>query len=486
MAGVNLNKALPVLVCDPKGEITATVERVLNEKSERRWDRFLIQKEDSPERIGDLIEQGKIPEYAAVIYESSVVKGKVKVIARVRRHDPFMPQVVFCGNEKITSEYLMQAIRAGVRHLAETDSLFSQEAEKMFALHTFGPQGAVVKFGGSAFDYQRSLKNEDYAIGEYCRVIKELFNEKLPDPRRKKKMVTETLFLRRRIVVTVGAGQIGDVVKDWKTTHGGFSSDPAEDGVTLRRPDLSVDILFPEFMADALSLNLKMVYAIFGNKFTGRYEPEQFYIITNKKAREKIPLIAVAPHYVLVRDEIPIQDSDTHTIALAEFYGIQKVILLKRTDGIYHYDPYRGFKADPITGKCTSFQDWKNAQRGNRRFSTVTIDDMLNKTFSREGSYAITGTADGTAGHLMEDSALEYMRTCKNVQEIMVVHIAPHEMYAPRSDDDFEHIVTDERLSKDAYDLGVSDGWDKDRRRLMRDAFDGRALSKIVREKKDE
>ena len=175
---------------------------------------------------------------------------------------------------------------------------------------------------------------------------------------------------------------------------------------------------------------------------------ETFYFISRNLTNKQIPLIGTAPHYILARDHIPLQDSDTHTIALAEFYGAKRVILIKRTDGIYDFDPYRGFVFDTATRGCADFNRWHDHQQDNKRHATVTIDKLLKGRITREGSSVHDGTADGSKGHLMEDSALEYLRNCSHVEELLVVHIAPDEMYFSSGRHDRAiHIITGDELS---------------------------------------
>ena len=79
----------------------------------------------------------------------------------------------------------------------------------------------------------------------------------------------------------------------------------------------------------------------------------------------------------------------------------------------------------------------------------VTVEDMLGSSFSREGT-GIDGKADGSRGHLMEDSGLRYMlERCQYVKEILVVHIAPEEMHYPVGGNQYRHIVTGEILNID-------------------------------------
>ena len=177
----------------------------------------------------------------------------------------------------------------------------------------------------------------------------------------------------------------------------------------------------------------------------------------------------------MVKDQIPLQDSDTHTIALAEFYGAERIVLIKRTDGIYDFDPYRGFVLDQLTHRCADIEKWKEAQRGNKRHTVVTIEDLLNDKLSREGT-GIDGKRDGSAGHLMEDSALRYMlERCRYVKEIVVAHIAPEELHYPIGGEKYRHVITGETVTVDA---GI--GWKGILNRNIRNAFSGIAYSKTV------
>ena len=137
MTGPNLGKELSVLVCDPRGKITGFVEGILGEREEHRYNRLEIKRVDEPGKAGDLIVRGSIPQYAAVIYEGSVIKGNVGGIARVRRHDPFVPQLVVSGKgivpdeEEAPRHILMQAARAGAIYHASTPEELKQNIGKI-------------------------------------------------------------------------------------------------------------------------------------------------------------------------------------------------------------------------------------------------------------------------------------------------------------------------------------------------------------------
>ena len=116
----------------------------------------------------------------------------------------------------------------------------------------------------------------------------------------------------------------------------------------------------------------------------------------------------------------------------------------------------------------------------------VTIDELLSGKISREGT-GIDGNADGSTGHLMEESALIYMRNkCQFVKEILVVHIAPEEMYYKAVDsrvdsawlDEYRHVVTGEKIHRGMQRPAIAQALLEE---SIRNAFNGIAKSKIVR-----
>lgn len=456
MAKPNLKKELPIILCDPNRSLLLKVGPALSKPRDYRWNNFSVEVVDSMRGVEDLVSRREFPIHAAVIYEGSTIKDHVSTIAKVKRRDPFMPQLII---GEVPNEILNHAVRAGVKYFFKGVGDSNKDIDlglreflkfgcDIFRVCSPLYNGVVIKIGGSAFDYDKQVL-ADPAIGDCCKSIKEIFEEE--NARNTKGEV------RRRIVCTVGAGQIGDVVKEYRRKY----------------DSAFVQELTPELMAEALSTNLKMCYGLFGKEASSFVSPDAFYFINKGTTTKKIPLIGIAPHYILVRDEIPLRDSDTHTIALAEFYGIDTVVLIKRTDGVYKFDPYRGFKPDPKTGKCTSYAEWKAAQEGNERYSRITLDEVLH--VSRDGT-GVDGRRDGTTGHLMEDSAIDYLANCQQVRRVVIVHVSPGEMYVPIANgDELEHIVTGERVSA-AVD------WDQVRKDKLRAAFKGEAYSTIVRE----
>lgn len=462
-----VNLEARVLVCDPNNSIFPEIPAMLDKRFGEGTppNSFDVAEMDGSRKgqyggveytvVDDMatalekVKDRQSPYYSLVVYESNQVKeecGGIGRIADVRKHDFFLPQMVLGMGLEVSKA--AQCARAGALYFAEHTGEAETQINKIFQRPSRLSNLTVVKIGGSSYDFDRQVK-DNFNFEHICRTLSRIHDER--GNTRKTRRVN-------RMIVTVGAGQHGDIIKEHtaKYHHNG-----------------SVNANYPKAMANALQSNLENLKPLFGEK-AALINTGAFYYIGKHSTSKRIPLIGTAPHYVMVRDNIPLQDSDTHTIALADFYGAERVVLIKRTDGIYNFDPYREFILDPVTGKCASHGEWKFEQEGNKRYETVNINEMLSgKEFSREGT-AVDGKADGSTGHLMEDSALAYMQKCNNVKEVVVVHIAPEEMYY-KKDGQYKHIVTGETKPSDT-------NWKSVLEQNIRDAFQGKANSKIVRD----
>ena len=233
-------------------------------------------------------------------------------------------------------------------------------------------------------------------------------------------------------------------------------------------------------MAKALEDNLEDLQFHFGSnaKFI---KTGAFYLIDKKLLSKNVVLLATPPHWICVKYQIPLQDSDTQTLAIAEFYGAEVVILFKRTPGLFDFDPYRGYPLglelpDSRLLKKLVEYNWRWAQRNNKMHQIGTATQLLEGGISREGTGKY-GRPDNTEGHLMEDSSLRYMiEKCKKVKEIRIVHIAPEEMYYKVRDNKYRHVVTGEYLV-----LGPK-GWKGVLEENVRNAFKG-ISPKIINDK---
>ncbi|MBI3032169.1 hypothetical protein HYY69_01735 [Candidatus Woesearchaeota archaeon] len=475
--------------------------------------------------------------YPVSIFKES---GSMGSVARIHKYDPFMPQMVLGDyraeltdaiitdvfislesfDNEMSAEHLKLLIdtwvkaavnehvvdttvlgkseRAGILYSAANDEQLKAAIHGMIfkQLHPL-PNLVVVKIGGSALDFtiQNTLEAN---LGIVCSELSQLHAQRLcyeevyippysqtktwkdsdghvhkdvihKPGRRVRREVTRV----QRILITVGAGPAGDF---YKTLFKVYSRS---------HPRLPEE--FPLLIAHVLENNLQAVSCLFNpvfkpDKSTSYGKPElltsgAYYRINETQTSQAIPLIPTAPHWIMVKQGIPLTDSDTQTLALADLYGAERVILLKRTDGIYNFDPYRGFKPDykPPYG-CADLNAWRSAQRHNRRHAVVNVNGIINNEILREGT-GITGLADGTRDHLMETSALEYFRDrCTRLKEIVVVHVAPHELYHQSNYDGFSHVITREQLQLSRG------GWPVYLRRTIRDAVRGRANSTIVRQ----
>ena len=472
MANLNPNAKLKILVCDgrlsssesarntfgeyPYGANSATesVGKALEDMLNGNFE--LIRVNSMAEVLQEVSRHAnpqKIPYYSLVVYASYHITNQTggMKIHDLKNMEPFLPQMVY--GDEISHENQEKAMRRGVRYCPRDAATLRKRASDIFYQPSEPLKNlTVVKIGGSAFDFTRQNKdklNLRYAIEELTRI-----------KNAKPKTKTQP---KHQIILTVGAGQYGDISKE----H------------VLQFPDTIEE--FSYLIAKNLDTNLRLVYShlrAIDERVNNPLQSEDFYFVDKEYARRLI-LMAIAPHYILAREQIPLADSDSHSVSIAELYGANRVrvVLIKRADGIYKYDPNRGFILNPINGGCADLDKWKKAQGGNKRYSEVTIDEMLHGNFSREGT-GIDGNPDGSKGHLMEDSALEYMANCKHVSEISVVHIAPEEMYYPAGENQYRHIVTGEMLL-----VNPEKGWRGILEQNIRDAFEGRANSKIVKSK---
>jgi isopentenyl phosphate kinase len=411
--------------------------------------------------VNDVLER-PAPYYSIVIYCATEARkeGAAGRIADVRKHDFFLPQMVIGGGIKPTA--IGHCARGGVHYFAQNIMDAKDQLDKIFMKSKKIPNLTVVKIGGSAFDFDDDIEDMRN-LERVCQTLVDIHKDReYWEPKKdgsgfkKKRRVN-------RMIVTVGAGGHGDVEKRKKAKY--FQNRAVQEN-------------FPKIMAHALELNLNSLKPLIGDR-AALLSTGAFYFIKKHPAAQRIPLIGTAPHYIMARDGIPLQDSDTHTIALAEFFGAERVVLIKRTDGIYDYDPYRGFVLDPATMKCADYDNWLDQQQENKRHEVVTIDEMLSGSLLRIGT-GRNGLPDGSAGHLMEDSALIYMRDkCQHVKEVVVVHIAPKEMYCHVEDNHYLHVVTGDDIK---VDPAVNHGWREILEKSIKDAFlYGKANSKIVR-----
>lgn len=458
----SIDTKLRVLILDNKNNITQKIANVLG-------DGFELTRVNNFKEAGRMLSFNPLPWYSLIIFESSQLdaideSNLEQKIERLRKEDEIVPHMVYGKN--ISCKSIVAACRGShstysdlrkatnLYYVKDQDGL--QEVTKLiFMPPLILPHLTLVKAGGSSFDYDSQIRKGN--LEYFCMILSKLFEEDF----------TNDLENKRSIMVTAGAGQFGDISKNFYAAFGN------------KYP--LVDKHFPLHIIINTHMNLVNLLSLFKEDSAFLVELGCFYDITKENSAEKIPLIAAAPHYIMARDGIPLKDSDTQTIALAEFYGAKRIILFKRTDGIYKFDLLRGFVLDKKTGKCVDYNAWRKVQEGNQRYGVLTVDELLEQ-ISREGSKIEDGKADGSWGHLIEDSALKYFRDkCKIVEEILIVHIANEEIFTPIGKGYGKHIVTGQQIEmpdhiSEDYNINLLE-------KNLRNAFEGISYSKIVRER---
>jgi hypothetical protein len=245
-----------------------------------------------------------------------------------------------------------------------------------------------------------------------------------------------------------GGGQVKDAVGDHLSAH------------DVKPRDHQI------LVAQAVEMNSRILQTYLTTKRSEVVSPHDYYFLFNSDPSNKVTLMPIAPNSLLARDRIPLKDSDTQGIAIAEDVQAERVILLKRTDGVYSWDPHRG-------GFTGDIKKWGEQQRGNKMHREVRASEILEGIITNEGT-TLKGDPDGDYEHLMERTGLEYFLNCKRVKEIAIVPIAPQEMYVEIGGT-FRHIV-----SGDSLELGPN-GWHGELERRLEEALEGNAPSKIVR-----
>jgi len=395
---------------------------------------------------------GAPPYYSLIAYHSDVIDDNaLEQIRRISRRDQFLPQLLY--GKKLKQNIVTKCAKAGIQHFASSQRGLDIELNKIFQRPYPIVNGVMIKLGGSSDDFD-ILNPRAKNLYETCQIIKNIHFNKLFEP----------LENPSRIVLNVGAGQLGIIPK---TRLKKYEDIPW------------VVSSHPKRIADALKHNAEFIKDLFSS-----YRKENLINLLHEDMNyihkdfdfSQIPLAIIAPHFIMAKDKIPLQDSDTHTIAVAEYHRLRRVILLKRTDGIYFTDPYRGFTMDKHTGKCANYDLWKRVQEINIRHEEMDIHDEDLYVY-RDGT-GEDGLSDGTKEHLIEDSALEYFRNCQFVEEILVVHLAPEEMYKQIGENMYQHVV----VKDDVVKLRPR-GWLGYLENSIVDAISGVAKSRIINSK---
>lgn len=277
---------------------------------------------------------------------------------------------------------------------------------------------AMFKIGGSAFDY-----------------VKEHGSTALEET-----LDTLAATTSHQIILTVGAGVIGDNVKQWRE----YTGDNDED--------------YADKILNALQLNAKFIISMLNGRNPGiaRFVPQEELIKLRSgrtTARENmfnsnITVMTDAPRHLSMGYRtinepgapmsVPVYDSDAQGVVLASMLRnpdgtkISVLGLVKRTDSAYLFDPYRDYNPKKT-------HDWHERQKHNIQIPTVSAYELLNKRSENAERIKLIGE-DNKPGHLFEDSALQiWINGVSGIGYIPITHINPDEMYYRG-----KHIVTKE------------------------------------------
>ncbi len=280
----------------------------------------------------------------------------------------------------------------------------------------------MFKIGGSADDFDEEKEGEQLAetIDFFVQIQKEGAYQ---------------------VILTTGAGKRGDLIKKRLLKYG-MSRREIREG-------------YPYKINEALVSNMKDVrdiaskenavyitpYQMSGREplylpdfGEGAPKPWRMDNIQRLFNQDKVIIISSAPRHLgmghpevtlkkhIHYPNIPMEDSDSQTVLLAEMFGVKTLGLIKRTDDIYKLDPYYGFMISSI-GKA-NFWPQKQSRKKNRALSCVSYKDLLDpEKVSRKGAFDMQG------GHLFEDSGLKLFGQSETLEKIAVAHISPYELY---------------------------------------------------------
>jgi len=210
MAAPNPNARLNVLVCDngnpgryssPEYVAANAVDRVLR-------GRIDITRVDDFDSVIREIRTKNSPYYSLFVIAAHHIndsKGGLKLKA-IMDFNPYLPEVIY--GKDITRRNLAKGMRRGVRYYAENDEDLRKDTEAIFYAPSHIKGLVVVKFGGSSFDFDRQYKESSNLLNAAQAVVD--VSKRIP---------TKKLDPRQRIIGTVGAGQLGEVIKDFAKSH---------------------------------------------------------------------------------------------------------------------------------------------------------------------------------------------------------------------------------------------------------------------------
>lgn len=385
--------------------------------------------------------RGATPPYSAVIYIGNKIKhiqSKDKNFSSWKRLMPVVAVAPSTTRQKLAEHFLSSIDFSNVMSNTRARAVSSgkKDLEKIFGEIFYKPPHdpdiTVVKLGGSAYDWIHTQDNQ-LVINTLISLAQGAYNLQFGSPDENSE------FGQHKLILTTGAGERGNIAKR------DIALAPREKSFLKSYQNQMYHSLYNNAnqLSDIFELmqNRERLRNASDKKVAELMPPLNFHQVTPEYFNSKIPIMTSVAPYIMWKDQIPITDSDTQTLALANTYGKDaKVIFVKRTDGVYNFDPYRGFpigvKSENLKSSqrtTTTYERWTEAQKGNEFIPEIRAQDILEDRIQRSGT-DMFGFDDESSGHLIETSALKYfIENCPNVKEILVIHIDPKEMYNPQT-----------------------------------------------------
>ena len=263
------------------------------------------------------------------------------------------------------------------------------------------PRSALmIKIGGSVLDAE--VESGHAVIGQLVAPLKEL----------------QQNF---DVFITPGGGPAWDVRKLWRKRYGTSAED------------------FKEFAKLNLKLNAMELAIAFG-KHARLCPPQEFQpeLFIAQKNVEYVRICYWPPFSLINEPEQAIQ-SDLQTLllaeALAQTYDEVNVVFIKRTEGIYYYDPrLNNSKIENILSNAlisaNNRQQYLKLEQTMKRYEVagdtanqanlmiVKTSELLSGKISRLGE-------DGDDDHLMERSAIEFLHDASHkISQVGIIHYA--------------------------------------------------------------
>lgn len=242
----------------------------------------------------------------------------------------------------------------------------------------------LFKIGGSSIDY--TIEQESSKIYDILKIFLKLQK-------------------KYQIILSIGGGKRADITK-------------MEYKLFKHLPEVKNNIL-KQFKSD-LKNNMEFIRNLLGSENSMCiYDDFSVKKVLNE---DKIILISIMPDK-LNKENISPLFSDAHTILIAEYFGVRKIGILKRTDSVYNFDPYLGFYGGN--------KKWVSCQKDNFPYNVICVDSFFKPNCPNR-----IGAFDKEPHHLFDDTGLRLFKK-SNIESISIVHISPYELYIGG-----KHVVT--------------------------------------------